>query len=401
MPERLPKLPKLPELTKLQALLLLGGAFVFAALAWGAARYDVFTDRTLSAPETAVFAATVDRTSPDWAAFEASLPEGPRQALAVAADMKDPTLFAVRGEDGALQWGTVEALSVRTGRSGLKRLRIVPKGASAVGFVELGGRAMPFTAYVEQGLVRADVGMSYRGLNLGPGALADHRRMIAPMHAQTAYLEKPPNVSWSRISDLFEAGFQRYRGQAGLWDLPGRIELSSSASGTGLGLSPFVLYYRPASWSGAAIKELEAFSREVLAEAGPVGFEVALPDGSLMTEFRFEPDAVRSVRKEVREYGHRLTLSSPEGNHAIEAFFNKNGEAWLSTDLDLIQAALTGSIGSSLSSSECETGGRGGYAEFSGSKAAGWPYFEAFERLTVSIHNLETGLFTICGYIAP
>lgn len=400
MQERLRKLPRLRELTKLQALLLLGGAFVFAVVAWTACRYDFFVDRTPSAPEGAVFAATVDRTAPDWASFEASLPEGPRQALAAAADVKAPTVFAMPDAEGmGLQWSTVEALSARTDRSGLKKLRIVPKGASAVGFVRLGDRNLPFTAFIGRGMVRAEVGTTYRGLDLGRGTTTDRRRMIVPMPGQTAYLEKPAGVRWQRISGIFASGFQRYQGQSDLWNLPGRLELATSASDTEAGLSPFILYYRPSAWSDAAVAGLETFSRAILAETGPVGFEVTLPDGTVMTELRFEPDAVRSVRKEVGAFGHRLTLSSPEGGHSIEAFFNTTGETWLSTDLDLIQSALTGSIGSQDPSSACERGGHGGYADFSGSETMPWPYFKGFRRLTVSIHNLETGLFTMCGYI--
>lgn len=392
-------LPKLPKLTKLQALLLLGGALVFVALAWTTRRYDVFVDRTASAPEDAVFAATIDRASRDWADFETSLPEGPLQALAMAADARRPTVFAVRDAEGTgLQWGVVEAMNARTEHGGRKKIRLVPKGTFAVGFVRMNGRDMPFKAFGGQGVLRADVGVTYRGLTTGPGALSDHRRMIAPMNAQTAYLEKPAGASWKSVSSLFETGLQRFRGQAGLWSLPGRIELASSASGTVSGLSPFVLYYRPSARSDEAAAVLEAFSRRILAEAGPVGFEVTLPDGTKMTELRLEPDAVRSVRKEVRAYGYRLTMSSPTGGHATEAFFDKNGEVWLSTSLGLIQAAMIGSIESSSPTSTCESGGRGGYAEFSGPFASPWPYFNGFEKMTVSIHDLETGMFTICAY---
>src|SRR5688572_22559607 len=105
-----PRLPKLPELTWLQALLLLGGAFVFAAFIWGVRRYDVYTDRSPSAPEGSVIAATIDRTSPDWPAFEAKLPEKARQAMSVAGDLKSVTLFAVPGMGPDLDWWTVEAL---------------------------------------------------------------------------------------------------------------------------------------------------------------------------------------------------------------------------------------------------------------------------------------------------
>ena len=79
----------------------------------------------------------------------------------------------------------------------------------------------------------------------------------------------------------YEVGPGRFRlSHNELWNLPGRLELASNASATGTSISPFILYYRAPTWSDAAVAGLETFSRGILAEIGPVGFDVTLPDGT-------------------------------------------------------------------------------------------------------------------------
>lgn len=395
-----PRLPKLPELTKLQALLLLGGAFVFAWTVRFALRTDVFVDRTPSAPEDAVLAATIDRTSPDWPAFEASLPEGARQALAVAADLESVTLFAVPGESGELLWWTVEALSSVNERTGRKRLRLVPEGTDVVGELLLGGRRVPFEANVEAGRFQARIGRDFRGLSLDANPFDRGRRLRNPMHMQNAYIEKPSGVSWGRAASLLGPQLQRFQPQAGLWSLPGRMELSLSASETHA-ISPFILYYRPRYGSSLEGPRLEEHARGLLAETDPIGFEVTLPDDTEMIELRRDPDSVLTTRKDVNRYGQRAQLRAPGGEHLMEIFYTNDGEAWLSNDLGLIQAAFTGNVGAELPSDACETPGKDGFAAFSGKSLESMPLLMGLKRMTFSIHNMESGMFTTCGYFTP
>ena len=395
-----PRLPKLRELTKLQALLLLGGAFVFAWAVRFALRTDVYVDRTPSAPEGAVLAATIDRTSSDWPAFEAALPEKARQALAVASGLESVTLFAVQGDGGALQWWTVEALSSVNERTGRKRLRLVPNGTDVVGEILLGGRRVPFEASIENGRFQARVGRDFRGLSLKPNPFDKGRRLRNPMHLQNAYIEKPSGVSWSRVAGLLGPQLQRFQPQASLWSLPGRMELSLSASETHA-ISPFILYYRPRYGSSLEGPRLEEHARGLLAETDPIGFEVALPDDTEMIELRRDPDSVLTTRKEVNIYGQRAQLRAPGGEHRMEIFYANDGEAWLSNDLGLIQAALTGNVGAELPTDACETAGKDGFAAFSGKSLDSLALFRGLKRMTFSIHNMESGMFTTCGYFTP
>ncbi len=395
-----PRLPKLPELTKLQALLLLGGAFVFGMGVWASGRYDVFVDRTPSAPEGAVFAATLDRTVPYWSAFEAVLPEKARQAFSVAAGLETVTLFAVPGTGAELEWWTVEAMSAVTERTGRKRLRIVPQGTAAVGEVRLADRAVPFHASVTRGQVQARVGRTYLGPTFRANPFDKGRRQLVPLQGQTAYLEKPSGVSWGASSAYLSANLQRFQPLAGLWGLPGRLEFSVNASST-QALNDFVLYYRPQHGGSLAGPVLESHARALLAESDPVGFEVALPDDTEMTELRREPDAVLTTRKPVNTFGTRAQLRAPGGSHQMEIFYADDGEAWLSGDLKLIQASIMGNIGGHAPSGECEEGGRHGFAALSGKSLQSWPYFENFDRVTISLHDIETGMFTTCGYFTP
>jgi hypothetical protein len=395
-----PRLPKLPELTWLQALLLLGGAFVFASLIWGARRYDVYVDRTPSAPENAVFAATIDRSSPDWPAFESKLPEKARQALAVAAGLKSVTLFAVPGTGVDLEWWTVEAMNAVTERTGRQHLRLVPKGTTAVGYISARGRAVPFEATVTHGLIQARVGRDFLGLDLDPRPFERGRRHLVPMYMQSAYLEKPSGVSWTGVASLLGEQLQRFQPQASIWRLPGRLELSVSASET-RAVSPFVLYYRPAYGVGLSGPVLEDYAKGLLAESDPIGFEVTMPDDTQMIELRRDPDSVVTVRKTVNKFGERAQLRVPGSTHKMEIFYDDDGEAWMSNDLNLIQASVMGSVGAEDSRHDCEKGGKGGFADFSGKSLETWPLFKGMDRLTFSIHNIESGMFTTCGYFTP
>jgi len=379
----------------------LGGAFVFASLGWAALRYDLVVDRTPAVPDDAVLAATIlDRRSEDWLAFEAKLPEKARQALSQAGDLASVTLFAVPGAGIELDWGLLEALSAVTERTGRKKIRLVSKGTSAVGRVSLGGRDVPFQASVTRGLVQARVGRDFLGPSFTSNPFAKGRRHLAPMYMQSSYVEKPSGVSWNRAAGLLGMQLQRFQPQAVLWSLPGRMELAVSASETD-GLSPFVLYYRPESGVSLSGPALEIYAKALLAESDPIGFEVALPDDSSMVELRRDPDSVLTVRKRVNRFGERAQLSAPGSSHKMEIFYADDGEAWMSTELGLIQASIAGNVGSEGTPGACEDGGKDGFADFSGKSIEYWPMFRGMERLTFSIHNIESGMFTTCGYFTP
>lgn len=393
----LPKLPKLAKLSGLQALLLLGGAFVFSALAWGFNRYEIVADRTPAAPEGAVFAATLlDRTGQDWPAFEAALPEEARKALAVADGPESVTLFAVpQGKE--LQWWTVEAMSAVTERTSRKAYRLVPKGTDAVGHVMFEGRSVPFEANFSGGTVRARVGRRFRGPKFQAEPFTDVRRLVAPLHQQLAYAEKPAAASWSTVSGLLTSEMQRFQALGSFWNLSGRVELAVSASATP-GLQPFIVYHRPTPGTETDRATFEDAAKLLLAEAEPIGFDVTLPDDSSMTEFRRDPSSVLTTRKDVRGFGTRAQLKAPGGTQQMEIFYADTGETWLSNDLGLIQTAYAGNVGAVASNEACERSGPGGFLAFSGQNPALPSYFQGFERLTFSLEETESGLFTFCGY---
>lgn len=397
MPVTLRKLPRLPELTKLQALLLAGGAFVFASAFWAACRFDVFIDRTPSAPAGTVFAATVDRRSPHWPELEAALPEKARQASRVAEGLDSMTLFAVPGADG-LEWWTVEALSAATERTGRKRLRLVEDGTAAAGFVVLNGRETPFTARFGDGRFEARVGRDFLGPDFRPNPFAAGRRLTSPMPGQTAYLEKPLGADWGPVSALLGASLQHFKGLSGLWSLPGRLELAVSATTTD-GVSPFILYYRPSPGSSLPEAELEAAGRALLAETDPVGVTVLMPDATAMTEYRHEPTAVGVERKDVRSFGKRATLRMAGSRQKLELFYANDGEAWFSDDLGRIQAAIMSGVSAVEAETRCGTDAHEGRFVFRGGSIGNFPYFQSLNELIFSMPDDESGLFTICGYL--
>lgn len=396
----LPRLPKLPKLSKLQALLLLGGAFVFGAAILGACRYDLYVDRSPAAPESSLFAATIDRASQNWLTFEPKLPERARQALSNAGSLKSVTLFAVPGAGSEPEWGLVEALSAVTERTARKKLRLVPKGTTVVGHIRLDGRQVPFQATITEGLIQARVGQDFRGLSFDSNPFSDTRRLLAPMHGQTGYVEKPEGVSWNHAADLLGAQLQRFQLQAGLWTLPGRLELAISASETHA-MNPLVLYYRPKHGGSLAGPTLETYAKALLAESDPVSFEVSLPDDTEMIELRREPDSVLTTRKHVNQFGERAQLKAPGGRHQMEIFYAETGEAWLSDDLNRIQASIMALVSVGRPKEACEVGGRDGFVAISGKSMISWPFFVGFDRMTFSFHNMESGVFTTCGYFSP
>jgi len=309
------------------------------------------------------------------------------------------TLFAVpSGAD--LDWGTVEALSAVTERTGRKRLRLVPRGTTVVGELTLGGRKVPFEAEIGRGMFQARVGRDFRGLSMAADPFDKGRRLMASMYEQSAYLEKPAGVSWGRAADLLAPQLQRFQLQAGLWRLPGRMELTVSASETNA-LSPFVLYYRPKYGTSLEGPKLEEYAKALLAESDPIGFDVMLPDDTEMVELRREPDAVLTTRKKVNKFGERAQMMAPGGTHKMEIFYADDGEAWMSDDLGRIQGAIAGNVGAIHPSEGCEAGGRDGFASFTGKSLASMPLAAGLDRLTFSIHNIESGMFTTCGYFTP
>lgn len=402
----LPKLPKLRELTRLQALLLLGGAFVFGACAWASGRYELIADRSASVPESAVLAVSVPRRTEDWIALETILPEPAKQALSQAEPDRSATIFAVSDQDGSLQWGLREAMDSIPPGSIKKTYRLVPKNTAAVGFVRLDGRRVPFEASLFSGGLRLTVGRAFRGPTLKANPFAPGRRLNRPMPDQIAYLEKPAGVSWSRIIGPLGAQLQRFQALAGVWSLPGRVEMTISASKKAEVLSPFTLYYRPENGSVSQKHALDPFARELLSEVSPETVAVQLPDKSKMTELRQNTASVL-MKSTPTPHGEVARYSVPNGHGGLAAFYDQTGENWLSTELGFVEAAILGNINDSATGTVCETSGQDGFVSIQQDEnghwpseiVQSWPYFDGMKRFTVSINSLESGLLTICGYL--
>jgi hypothetical protein len=273
----------------------------------------------------------------------------------------------------------------------------VPDGTDAVGFAVIGGTTVPFSATFDEGGFRARVGRDFLGPDFHANPFALGRRLKAAMPDQTTYLEKPAGVSWKFAAGPFGDALQRFRAFSELWMLPGRVEVTLSATQTHA-INPFVLYYRPTHGRGLEGPQLESVGKALLAEAEPVGFIVTMPDASKMTELRREPDAVRIDRKPVNGFGTRATLRLPGSERRLEIFYADDGEAWLSDDLGRIQGAIMDNITTEDPNGVCEKG-REGYAEMKGPVLSLHPDVPTLKRLTFGLEDVESGLFTICGYL--
>lgn len=394
----LPKPRKLPELSKLQALLLLGGAFVFVAYLL-LRPYALVLDTSPIAPPRSEIALSVLRhdeaflKSAAWEKFKAALPKEAQAALTQAAPGESTTLFAIRDENGVLRWGLAEALSSTSGDTQKPRRKLVRREVAALGAFVIDGRYQPFQAYFESELVRFEIGRSYRGLSSNAGHFMNARRLIQPIHQESIRLEKPSGVTWGQVPELLQTKMLRFQELASPWSWPGRVEFAVSASSTGETLNPFLLFYRPAVGQKNVDKQTESFAQNLLAYALPQTVLVSLPDDTKMTEFRYDPE---SLQKEVihNQFGTLLRFTSPGKTQKMLVFQANDGEVWISNDLSLIQSGFLENIQASTPETACDRDTLGGFASFPFQNSQ----FGTFSKVNISLKNLETGLFTLCGY---
>lgn len=397
-----PPLPKLKtlRLSKLQALLLIGGAFVLAALLWLCLRYRLVADTPSAVPGDPVFAMRLSPAAEGTKAQEArrrfmdALPPEAVEAIKLQDSALPATFFAVRDVTGRLQWGVLEALSARPADRPKASFRLIPRGTDAFGFAIIDGRKTPFSAELGVDFARFRVGRQYAGLDLDPRPFGHGRRLLRPMDQTYAYLEKPEGVSWTDAVAGLTPLLKSVAPLSSIWSLPGRLELTVSASHTDTVIQPFVLYYRPEVGETVPQKRFEGFARGLLAEARPSIIDVLLPDGSRMQEQRYDENAVQT-RSIATKVGPVVHFSVPGYPEELRAFFADDREVWLSTDIGMIEAAFLGNVGASYEKSSCDEAAQAGFARL---PAGTLPFKNGFRTLEFSLKNLETGLFTVCGY---
>lgn len=395
----LQKLPKLRELTKLQALLPLGGAFVFAVgLLFYTHRLVLDTSPT-APPQSEIILSFLNReeaflSTPAWQRFVAALPDEARAAVSQAVPSHSATLFAVRSPKGALQWGLVEALSTSRGQSQEPKWRLVPREVDAVGQLRVDGHTQPISVHFDHKMARFEIGRRYRGMLANPEPFAFGRKLIRSIDQEAVHLEKPTGVSWGQSPVMLQQTMQRFKGLTDPWTWPGRVELAVSASSTGETLFPFLMYYLPTVGQKNVANEVESFVRNLLAQASPQTMNVTLPDDSVMLELRHDPEAVQ--KETLRNpYGQLFRFTTPGKDQKILVFHAAIGETWISNDVQLIQAGLLDNMNALTPNTACDKDGAGGFATFSGTSVAA---YGNFSKVNVTVKNLETGLFTVCGY---
>lgn len=383
------KLPKLPELTKLQALLLLGGAFVLAAVIWTVTQYRLVSVPDWGPYDEASGLITLYGDASSTKTFIQRMTASSSDTVPVAAlDRASVTslYLAPDQESGQLK---VHATGNEPGH-----LRLIPKATQGVGFVVIDGRKEPVSASFTQKNAVFQVGRTYRGIYRDGPAMNMGRRMITSLNNELFYLEKPEGASWKGVSSLLGAEMGRFPALSAFWTLPGRVELTVSASGTDAALQPFSLYYRPSGSLAFPREMLETYVKNLLSDAVPHPIDVKLPDGSHMQELRHDPGGIESSPRQ-NQFGEITKYTVPGEKGSLTGFYTKAREAWLTTDPVLLQAIFLGNIGAVAANDACHKGGAGGFAMIPGSFL---PMTGAFKDVTISIHNLETGLFTICGY---
>lgn len=387
-----PPLPKLKaiKLTKLQALLLLGGAFVLAAGIWIGV-----SDRLVSEPDWNSYA-----DAPAVIAVYGDAAPARHFLQALASSSSDtPELSSLSPRSATVFFAKAEqsgdALKIHyAGSPTPSHLRLIPRNTLATGYIRVGGHDIPFSASFDEEKAVFQVGRTYQGI-LGDAPTEDAgRRMMTNLSQNMLYLEKPAGASWSKTGAMKGLDLQRFQALSDFWTLPGRVELSASELRTDTVLQPFSLYYRPVGASVLPRAKFESYAKNLLADALPHPIKVQLPDGSQMQELRHDVEGVQTSQKQ-NQFGDVVKFSYPGQKEALYAFFAKSGEAWLTTDLSLVEAVLLGNVNSTPPADVCHKGGSSGFAVV---PASFLPVHIDFKAMTVSIHNLETGMFTICGY---
>ncbi len=392
----LPRLPKL-TLSKLQALLLLGGAFVLGPLLWIAVHYRLVLDSSPEAPPSSILAVSLVRhddaflKSEGWERFLASASLGANGAFKGLALSKRPTTLFADDSPEESRWGLIVDES---GAWHVPRLRLVERSIAAVGFITIDNHRQPITVSFKENRLEMRVGRAYRGILHEPKTFQSGLRLIHPIKEQIAHIEKPSGVVWNGIPQAFPVEMQRFQALAEPWTWPGKIEMTVSGSSTDESLQPFVLLYQPPVGQTALKEEIDAFAKNLLSEAFPQAVKVSMPDDSVMTEFRHDPNSVKKEAIENR-FGTLLRFTIPGKTQKIMVFLADVGDVWLSNDLGLIQSALLDNVGAVTSTQTCEKGGVGGFASFAGPLVSN---LGQFKKIDLSLQNLETGLFTVCGY---
>ncbi len=356
------------------------------------------SDASAQVPPDAIASFTLVRTdaaflrSPAWTRFLDAVPSEAAQALKYAAPGRPLTVFAVSDAQGVLNWQLLETMNAQAPKSA--KWRWIPRSAQAYGFIVVDHRPQPFTATFQAKTAMFEVGLGYRGVLSDPQPFNAGRRLIQPMTEQIAHLEKPAGVVWSGVPGVLRQSLQRFKALSDPWSWPGHVEVTVSASSTGNTLLPFVLYYHPTPAEPASDKKIDDFAKNLLADAVPQTEKINLPDHTQMVELRRDPDSIKKTEYKNR-FGQLLKFVAPGNPFYLSVFHADVGETWASTDLSLIQAALLSNVGSQAPTSACEKGGAGGYASFAGALLPG---LGRFSLIAISLRNLETGMFTICGY---
>jgi hypothetical protein len=450
---------KFRKLSKTKALLLSGGALCSVFLAWFLATHrpvldpaPAFTDRVLGA---VTFIGRPDGVE----ALVAKLPEGALGPLEEAgfAEGNRLTLFAYLARDGSIRWGGIErcripahgpssgaigrglcsfgpqdhfdaiALGVhpeaddpRPAKRWIRRSAdgfgvFFPSFAAYLTGLQPGSpareapfRSLPFLLDVSSGGFKLTAGMAYRGLALDDSFGRRKLRLPADFPGKALHFYSPSQAVTGRLFGQVAPFMQRH---AGFADFPsvmgGSFEAVVSATAPGDALNPFIFYRfgRPLD-EGRTATIVESL-KNALGELFPAERLMRMDDGTEAVELGNGRSDITVVRRDL-SVGTLYRFTDKAGNPLLALFDDHEGSAWISSSVDHLQSVMLINVGAVDTRTEraCRFGlEKPGFRLVPGA-VGGVPgmddkilsVFSQNTAIDVVINNLETGLFTICGY---
>jgi len=363
---------------KTRTLLLIGGVFGSGLLAWFLA-----THRLVRVPtDVPIGAAAVLRIENGWPEELAPGASG-EKTVAVLPDSDAEHGFRFEFE-------YVPA-----------RLAFIPKPYGGAGLAVFEGRKLPLLAQFDGTAIRIRVGKEFRGLKLNQENEAVGPKLkVIPSGSAVYYMDPNPSRSL-RILD--EAGFLH----GSLWDNWGfggifrwfRGPTEVAILGGKESFQDFILHSAPGTGGFIDTSPLDFALKDAVGRAAPDRVKIALQDSSVSTELR---SSAGEVSLKERQMNSVITkrFSSSDGAVALSYAIDEQGHLWMGNDTDILKEAVTRNPAlSAVQNYSCSGNPQVPQVVIYPQKLWKKTFLSIFSAVALSFDDLETGLFTICGYI--
>ncbi len=376
--------------------LLLGGVFGIGLLAWFALTHKAVALPYDALPKETVAAVTVFGTGEDRQETLTRFTQATSTTLPTGMDThSNVTFYAVREGDG-LSWRVVETKPTLNP----SMLDVVPSNDEGVGFgIGADGRRLPISLDIDENRVLARIGYAPRGYLKEPRAL-DRGPSLASQLSDKArmYVSMRSPAQDGLVPDL-----GRLSGLVG--SLQGPTEIMLGQSEPTIPLQHFLI--RTIFTNPTEAHRIDSALKDILGRADPHKDALQLEDQSSMTELRLSTSAVKLDERAIST-GTIKRFVSPYGRASITVFTDHAGTAWISDQSATLQGFITAlSSETSERADECIPMAPALSTLLYPQNIDAYTHplnnwkslLTLFERVSFSVVDTESGLFTVCGYL--